>query len=198
MRPLPGSSQGLRCCFIWLVVPPSGGQISVTNSWFKPASQTQLGPPLFSLPISPPLLLTWTLGSHSTVLSSLGGCWLRITRVFDCSWGTIFIGKTDSSSSQADFIPFLGFLPYFLHLSPVSTLLLSLFELRLSGETPFSEVGCFFFKSTVFIFHLGLSGKYSGFNSSALCSVWLIYKHWVLNVLYIKFQIGEWKHFKKK
>lgn len=61
------------------------------------------------------------------------------------------MGKTDSSSSQADFIPVLGFLPYFLHLSPVSTLLLSLFELRLSGETPFSEVGCFFLINCLYI-----------------------------------------------
>lgn len=119
--------------FMWvqMLVHPTHGieyysvwdhpSLFITNPWLKPASQTQFRPQLFSLPVSQPLPLTWILGPHSMAVSSLGGFWLRITWAFNYSWWVIFTGMIDDSSSQADFIPLLGFPPYFLHLPLAST-----------------------------------------------------------------------------
>lgn len=64
----------------------------------------------------------------------------------------------------------------------------------MSGEIPLSDV---FLELTVLVLLLGLSENYSCFNFSALCFRMTNIQHWALNVLYIKFQIREWKHFLK-
>lgn len=168
----------------------------ITNPWLRPASQTQFRPQLFSLPVSQPLPLTWILGPHSMAVSSLGGFWLRITWAFNYSWWIIFTGMIDDSSSQADFIPLLGLPPYFLHLPLLQHPSPNLVGLRISGEIPFSEVG--FFKNQLSLYSIWVSlENIPALTLQHFVSVWLIRNNRAWNVLYIKFQIREWKHFKK-
>lgn len=129
MRPLPGSSPGAQMLLHLTGSAAQWGQISspplpVVQTCFPNSTWT----PLFSLPRLPtfaPHLNSW-VSQYGALIVRVGAGW----ELHECLLlRNHFYGKTDSSSSQADFIPVLGFLPISFIFSPVSTLLLSLLNL---------------------------------------------------------------------